>query len=98
MNEEKKEEFEEKFCTVDETEPRIIRWKLTPFMDGFTMPSVPEIWHWIDSELKQARIDENKYHIQKINKSQEQFPTILDSERVTAMKEVFTNRIKELEK
>jgi hypothetical protein len=85
----KKEEFEEIFieeATIKETGEQ---FRYIEYDD--------ELWKWIETEIRQAKIGENKYHIQKINKSQEQFPTVLDSERVIAMKEVFANRISELE-
>ena len=83
MNEEKKKEFEEKFCLPPELRHSHDRMVLVE-TDGDL------IWSWIDSELKQARIEENKTYSQLIDEGYGYNGGIQNI--------VFKNRIKELEK
>lgn len=75
----KKEEFEEKFCyKTDDGKPQKILSSLISYY---------ELWSWVENELLQAKIDENKKWLDKTFRFQ------------TRIKEYeFTRRISELKK
>ena len=51
-----------------------------------------------DEIVRLAKIEENKYHIEKILSAITKHSEVIDAARALAMNEVFKNRIKELEK
>jgi len=71
--------------------------------DGFYLEFEEDrIIKFIEQKLSEAekkgRIDENRWHQEKIKLLYELVPNLFDDDRVKFMREVFENRISELEK